>query len=307
MILGAGSLVMQREAGAAPVLSPGLDNNLYFQNIEVVYRPEGDCAVGECFAFDAANDPVGWRRVIPIGALGPGTGSKARVDDVIAGIFNVQNIEYENGLPTWSQNIFSDQLSGYFAQRIASITANDPVAGIEHITLDSAIDPWGRLAAGTMFEVYVDDAGGFSAYETNGSISDDITKATNGALWATLGDASGYAYGHVDLDLTLSNFSDQEAFLALDFIINNTGFGYLALNDINENEVGGLFLLNDIVGTSELEVNPAFITGGSPWPFRSNDPFTLHPTVIPEPSTILLIGGGMIGLAAYAGIRRRRT
>jgi hypothetical protein len=302
MVLGVGNIIMQSEAGAAPVLTADVDNDLFFQNVEVIYRPSASCGVGECLAFNPANDPVGWQRVIPINSLGVGTGDRAQVADVIVGIINVQNIEAPSGVPTWSMNIASDQLSGYFAQRIAAITLNDPALGIEHLTLDSAIDPWGILPAGTMFALYVDDGAGFSAYETNGTILDDIGKAINGSLFGTLTEVGGYAYGHVDIDLALSNFSDQEAFVALNFIINNTGFGYLGLNDINENEVGGLFLLNDLIGTSELEVNPAYLTGGSPWPFRSNDPVTEHP--VPEPSTMLLLGSGLLGLGFYA--RRKK-
>ncbi len=308
-------------AQAAPKFGAGL-NSLFFNNFENLYRPSGLCpppvpgAPPICLPFDGANDPVGYQRV------NPGIANNILVGDVFAGIFNVQNIE-AGGLTTFFAGP-NDQFTGYFAQEVAGIipAGVDP-SGRDHLILNSpGVDPFGRLVAGEMFQIYVDDAGA-TPFESNGTTFQDIMVATDGLLWATLGaglladNTDGYGYTHTDLGVPL-NPADPEAFFALDLM--NLGPAYnagllLAVNDVNENEVGGVgglgittqpcgpadfgvIACTDIVGTSEIEINP---NAASPWLIRSNDPFELWK--VPEPGTVALLGIGLLGIGF--GWRRR--
>ena len=59
------------ETQAAPMFdTSGVLNELFFQNVEVIYRPATACTDATCYPSTAGNDPTGYRRIIPLGALG---------------------------------------------------------------------------------------------------------------------------------------------------------------------------------------------------------------------------------------------
>jgi hypothetical protein len=86
--------------------------------------------------------------------------------------------------------------------------------------------------------------------------------------------------------------------------ISGTSFG-------NYTITGGLFA-STITKTAGLQsnINSAIITG-DPWPIESHDPLSVTvatpPTVTPEPSSIVLIGLGSIGLLGYGWRRRKQA
>lgn len=279
-------------------------NDLFFNNFENLFDSRGNWV-------DSVNNAS---RGVQIG-------------DVFMGIINVQNIDQAGTTHFYSSA--TDQLTGIFAQKVVGITPetiNIGTGTIEGVHLDFAptsittfqknnetINIGNLLAAGEMLALYSQSGSGTTPFESNGSMSDDISKATDGTKWATFGltptgnMGTGYFYSHITAQQTpISNFAG-EAFAALNLLYNNTGFSaFGGVNDPNENEKGGTSLLTQLYMTSELEWNPdnQKITNPSPWIFRSNDPANIQP--VPEPSTILLLGAGLVGVAAFGRKRMNK-
>jgi len=266
----------------------GDQHEFFFYNYENVYDANGN--------YKSPNQPLS-------------------VGDHFAGILAVQNIDV-GGTTIFYQSP-SDQLKGVFAQRVVAIyTSSDPFAvgpqELPHIVLGPptintfckagdcfsmagpdgiANTPDDFLRTGEIFAFYRYTGPATNTLESNGTLLDDVTKAATGNLWLTLGyeagldnfygsnDDSGYYYAHAIFNQPLVNFGGR-SYGALNAIINNTGYNFCGLNDIDEYESGGLGLLNDVVFSSELEANPLSILlgrGTSPWDFRSNDPATMLP------------------------------
>lgn len=265
-------------------LTPGDENVIFYRNFENVYDANGMYVES------------GTRELV--------------VGDHLFGIINAQNINV-GGTTTWFQSA-TDQITGIFAQRIEAIFLPDTydltggqtlphiVLGPPTITLfckmGDCVSTMGFLGPGEMFAFFRQTSAGTTPFEYNGTIADDVAKATDGALWLTLGysagmdstygtaDDDGYFYSHVSLGAPLINFTG-ETWGQLDAIQNNTGYLFAGINDPNELEIDLLIsgfsggLLNDIHLSSELELNPdsVLLGGNSPWDIRSNDPASMYP------------------------------
>lgn len=328
---------MLPQASAVP-LAMGVDNQLFFNNFESVFAGDQQAGynAGDYISSAPAVPSLFDRDPGPDGVYGTGDDLKG---DHFMGIINIQNIDAA-GSPIWMAGggiAPPNQLTGVFAQEIWAIHVPDPydpanilphlVLGAPSITaftdpFGNAVDISAHLSGNEIIALYEESGLSTTYFESNGTMNDDVIKATSGgSLWGTLGygpgvdgqygtvDDPGFFYSHVSLGVPLVNFTG-ETWAQLDFIQDNTGVPtWIGINDPNEGEMDAFlgFLLNDLYMSGELEPNPNshnFAGGNSPWDVASNDPAHLHP--VPEPATMLLLGGGLVGLAGFARKRAKK-
>lgn len=211
------------------------------------------------------------------GAINPG--------DYFFGIISAQNI-FVNGGYNWFQGT-TDQFSGYFLTEVIS-TADITGDSIPDIQLGprAAGDPYGKLntAAGEVMKLWADSS---SIFEANGSVLDDISKATDGTVWGSFTTNGGYWYSPTAPG------------------VNTVGLNYAGLNFVQ-----APFLVNKVNDPSEVlknnnvdvYFNSEITSQTGPWSFFVNDPAVVAP--IPEPGSMLLLGMGILGLF---GLGRKKT
>lgn len=214
--------------------------------------------------------------------------------DLVYGIVNVTRVT-SGGSTLWDANNVPgpgvDSFSGYYLGAVQSVTAL-PNPWAAAVTLGAAsVDPNGimsaaDLAAHAVSKLFIDTG---TPFETNGSVADDIAKATDGAPWITLGFSGGYWNA-----LLFANGN----------IIANGGFNALAdptglpLNAIQDPSCATCPAV-DFYFTTVATPN-----AGQAWQAIGSSTGAF---AVPEPSIMSLALGGALAWTVSHGVRRRRT
>jgi hypothetical protein len=295
------------------------ENVLFFNDFEIVFDEAGDPVVPGSRTLQEGDILFGLINVQNVDAEGS-THWFSSATDQITGVI-AQRVEVYNDTPNdpydAAQTNFPHLILGP-VNPAAGFTLNGPDG--------TSVDLSTLVSGNEIISLWRDTGMGTTVFESNGTFAQDTDIATDGSLWMTLGydfgadgdagtiDDTGYLYSHPNIDPLdpLVNFSG-EFWGGLDLIVNNTGLDFDTINDPNELEMGGPFLpgnpffgdaplFNAMHLSGELEINPNWVDGFSPWVVRSNDPAHLAP--VPEPATISILGLGLLGMGLYRKIRR---
>lgn len=257
------ALGVSTPAHAANEFVAGTLNTAYFQGFENLFDSTG--------AIKAPAIPV--------------------IGDHLAGVVNIQHID-----TLFSTHFFQgpgNQISGVFAQRVNAVT---PLGGGQFLltfgtptlsTFCSGADCFSTGLVGTeMFKLYRDTGG--ITFTQGPTMAGSVASATDGALWLSLTAVGGYAYG---IPTDALGQPQGSAYAGLNAVFNGTGYTFTPINDPSEGTFAGL---TDLYFKAEFAPNT---TPGSPWSTEINDPAAVLPGVIPEPTSMALMGLGLIGTA----------
>jgi hypothetical protein len=262
-LTGALSLVQSHSAYALPILAENGVNQFTFNMVQNLHDTDGN--------------------------------GVANAGDLIYGIFNVTKVS-SGGSALWDANNVPgpgvDSFSGYYLAAITSTTPL-PAPWAASVTLGAAsFDPNGvfsasELASHAAVKLFTDN---LTPFETNGSVADDIAKATDGTMWASWGfDGGGY------WNALLMQNGLIFAGGGLNLLANMTGQGFSPLNDPSCTTCAAVDMFFNTVATDN---GPNTI-----WRFTGGNTVVLR--TVPEPSAIWLAALGMFLLAMQRSMRRK--
>lgn len=243
---------------AAPSFTPGVDNTIGFHG--------------------AAN----------------GISAGTAVGSQIYGIVSADSIAWA-GATTWNaDNTGSspyDSLTGYFAAKVASKSSLSvgpttiTTINLAPLTASDTATPGMPFTANgkTIFDFFSDTG---TAFESNGATADDISKATDGTHWASLGITNGGYW-----TVTLSGFSASSKG-AMNFTDNDTGMSWA--------KVTGTQTVCSGSGGCDMSFSNTF-TARSPengWSANLNGTIVVQPVPLPAAAWLLFSGlAGLVGVA----------
>lgn len=221
--------------------------------------------------------------------------------DIFYGIARIDAIDWAETpvSPDWLPTLNTQYLQGYFFTQVASVT---PVSATEvQIVFETPTisDPFGvisdaELAQGVVLKWFESSTPLMFTDEAT-----SIASATDGTLWMSLSIDGGYWWS---LALPSASGLDPNAFVGTTYYGLNLVDGSVEyLIPIND-PIEELFDLDvNFYGQAKIFASDSNNPTGRIWEFYSSDPAVV---ATPEPGTLLILGSGLLGLAAA---RRRRN
>ena len=234
------------------------------------------------------------------------------VGDHLAGIFQVNRI---NDLTGGNGSNIPDVVTftGVFAQKIVAVVPiplgfaillDNPTiftfnAGGDSFTLSDL------AATGDMFAVYADPVAGGTPFTFQGLLAANVAAATDSTLLLTAkidvaNDSDNIATASVAFLPSPLPPVEGVSTATLSINVNNTGLTF--------NQIAPITYTCNPGATGQLVLQSRFTLNTDPlskWGFTSFDPSEVQPTsAIPEPTSMMLMGLGLMGLAG--GSKRRK-
>ena len=280
VLLGLTMLAPQAFAGLS--FYPGVIDEILYNNYENLFAGSGHPGVAPGTLLPGATVPV--------------------AGDHLAGIFTVNKI---NNLGDGTFNI-PDTVSftGVFAQKITSVSGGPGVFGLTldnpsiFTFTDGGADTFtlSDLSPTKMFAVYADPVLGGTPFKFHGTMASNVASATDSSLLLCAGIDTAHDPSNVSFATVFAPFPPfGVATSSLSIECNNTGLAFSPHLPVT------------FVGPSgELVIQSRFVPNSDPkskWAFTSFDPAEIQPNVIPEVSSLWMLG---MGLSGFGFIRRKK-
>ncbi len=281
VLLGLTMLAPQAFAGLS--FYPGNIDEILYNNYENLFAGSGHPGVAP-------------------GTLLPGT-TVPVAGDHLAGIFQVNRvINLTGGGASNIPDVIT--FTGVFDQKITSISGGPAIFALTlgnpsiFTFTDGGADTFtlSDLSASKMFAVYVDPVAGGTPFTFQGTMASNVADATDSALLLTAGIDTAHDPSNVSFATVFAPFPPfGVATTSLSIKDNNTGLSFSPHLPVT------------FVGPSgELVLQSRFVPNSDPkskWQFTSFDPAELEPNIIPEVSSLWMLGMGLSGVGL---IRRKK-